>query len=332
MAQLRAFAALAEQLHFRDAAAHLGMSQPALSGAVASLEETLGTRLVERTTRRVLLTRSGEAVAERARTVLAGIEELAEAAQASGRAFSGDLRLGVIPTVAPYLLPALLRPLKARYPELELVLHEEQTSSILDGLAAGRLDLAVLATPVAAAGLTEHGLYDEDFVLVFPCDDPRVAKGGPVSAAALRELPVLVMEEGHCLREQTLEVCHEAGGDGLASTRAASLATLVQLVAGGLGVTLLPRTAAVVEARAGSGLASAPFRDPAPGRSVALVHRATSPRAGEFAALAETMREAVRAHGLAVRTPYGSRQSIGSAPCEASAALARLNGREPKKP
>jgi LysR family hydrogen peroxide-inducible transcriptional activator len=302
VAQLRAFAALAEQLHFRDAAAQLGMSQPALSGAVASLEETLGTRLVERTTRRVLLTRSGEAVAERARAVLAGIEELAEAAQASGRAFSGELRLGVIPTVAPYLLPALLRPLKARYPELELILHEEQTSSILDGLAAGRLDLAVLATPVAAANLTVHGLYDEDFVLVFPCDDPPVAKG-PVSAAALRDLPMLVMEEGHCLREQTLEVCHEAGGDGrLASTRAASLATLVQLVAGGLGVTLLPRTAAAVEARAGSGLASARFHEPAPGRSIALVHRATSPRAAEFAALAEAMREAVRGHGLAVRT------------------------------
>jgi LysR family hydrogen peroxide-inducible transcriptional activator len=277
------------------------MSQPALSGAVAALEETLGTRLVERTTRRVLLTRSGEAVASRARAVLASIEELAEAAQATGRAFTGALHLGVIPTVAPYLLPALLRPLKARYPELEPVLHEERTATILDGLAAGRLDLAVLATPVDGANLTVHPLYDEDFMLVFPGDDPR-ARRGPVPLAVLGELPVLVMEEGHCLRDQTLEVCQEAGGTGLASTRAASLATLVQLVAGGLGVTLLPSSAAAVEARPGSGLTATEFNAPAPGRSIVLAHRASSPRAEEFAALAATMREAVRAHGLAVRT------------------------------
>ena len=277
------------------------MSQPALSGAVAALEETLGTRLVERTTRRVLLTRSGEAVAERARTVLAGIEELADAAQASGRPFTGELHLGVIPTVAPYLLPALLRPLKARHPELELILHEEQTATILDGLAAGRLDLAVLATPVEGARLTAHPLYEEDFVLAFPGDDPR-AGAGPVPVTLLGELPMLVMEEGHCLRDQTLEVCHEAGGgNGPASTRAASLATLVQLVAGGLGVTLLPSTAAAVEARPGSGLAVAAFHHPAPGRSVVLVHRASSPRAAEFASLAGTIRAAVESHGLAVR-------------------------------
>jgi LysR family hydrogen peroxide-inducible transcriptional activator len=301
VAQLRAFAALAEKLHFRDAAAELGMSQPALSGAVAALEETLGTRLVERTTRHVLLTRSGEAVAQRARAVLAGIEELAEAAQTTGRPFTGDLHLGVIPTVAPYLLPALLRPLKSSYPDLELVLHEERTASILDGLAAGRLDLAVVATPVEGTGMTGLPLYDEDFMLVCPGDDPHAPRG-PVPLAALKELPVLVMEEGHCLRDQTLEVCQEAGGaDGLASTRAASLATLVQLVAGGLGVTLLPSTAAAVEARPGSGLAATRFRDPVPGRSILLVHRSSSPRAQEFEQLAHTMRQAVKAHRMAVR-------------------------------
>ena len=299
-AQLRAFAALAEKLHFRDAAAELGMSQPALSGAVAALEETLGTRLVERTTRRVLLTRSGEAVAERARVVLAGIEELTDAARASGRPFTGELHLGVIPTVAPYLLPALLRPIKARHPELELVLHEEQTGTILDELAAGRCDLAVLATPVDGANLTAHRLYEEDFVLAFPGDDPR-ATAGPVAMRLLGELPLLVMEEGHCLRDQTLEVCREVGGHRFASTRAASVATLVQLVAGGLGVTLLPRTVAAVEARPGSGLTTAVFHDPAPGRSITLVHRATSPRAEEFASLAATIRDAVSSHGLAVR-------------------------------
>jgi LysR family hydrogen peroxide-inducible transcriptional activator len=302
VAQLRAFAALADRLHFREAAAELGMSQPALSNAVAALEETLGTRLVERTTRRVLLTRSGEEVARRAREVLAGVEELAEAAQATGRPFTGDLHIGVIPTVAPYLLPALLRPLKRRYPDLKLVLHEQQTSKIHENLAAGALDLAVIATPVEGTGLTALHLYDEDFMLVYPGDDPHAPRG-PVPLATLRELPVLVMEEGHCLREQTLEVCHDAGVDGLASTRAASLATLVQLVAGGLGVTLLPSTAAVIEARPGSGLAATPFRAPAPGRSILLVHRSSSPRGEEFAALAGAMRSAVRAHGMAVRLP-----------------------------
>lgn len=321
VAQLRAFAALSEKLHFRDAAAELGMSQPALSGAVAALEETLGTRLVERTTRRVLLTRSGEAVALRARAVLDGIEELTEAAQATGRPFTGELRLGVIPTVAPYLLPALLRPLRARYPLLEPVLHEERTAKLLEGLAAGRLDLAVLATPVEAAHLTVHPLYTEDFVLVFPSDDPRVGRG-PVALASLSDLPVLVMEEGHCLRDQTLEVCHEAGGSGLASTRAASLATLVQMVAGGLGVTLLPGTAAAVEARPGSGLSAAAFRSPAPGRSIALVHRASSPRAEEFAAVAQTVREAVRAQGLAVRPAEADTSTGAAAPSSCPARTA----------
>lgn len=322
VAQLRAFAALAERLHFREAAAELGMSQPALSNAVAALEETLGTRLVERTTRRVLLTRSGEEVARRAREVLGGIEELAEAAQATGRPFTGDLHIGVIPTVAPYLLPALLRPLKTRYPDLGIVLHEQQTSKIHLSLAAGQLDLAVLATPVDGLGLTAMHLYDEDFMLVYPGDDPRPPRG-PVPLTTLRELPVLVMEEGHCLREQTLEVCHEAGVDGFASTRAASLATLVQLVAGGLGVTLLPSTAAVIEARPGSGLAATSFHAPAPGRSITLVYRTSSPRAQEFAALAETMRSAVRAHGMAVRLPEQSVTAAASRSVPRQAAAVR---------
>lgn len=322
VAQLRAFAALAERLHFREAAAELGMSQPALSNAIAALEETLGTRLVERTTRRVLLTRSGEETARRAREVLGGIEELAEAAQATGRPFTGELHIGVIPTVAPYLLPALLRPLKRSYPELDLVLHEQQTSKIHEGLATGQLDLAVLATDIDGMGLTGLHLYDEDFMLVYPGDDPRRPRG-PVPLTTLRELPVLVMEEGHCLREQTLEVCHDAGVNGLASTRAASLATLVQLVAGGLGVTLLPSTAAVIEARPGSGLAATPFHAPAPGRSIALVHRSSSPRAEEFAALAATIRSAVRAHGMAVRLPALSAKAAASRPVPRQAAPER---------
>lgn len=281
------------------------MSQPALSGAVAALEEGLGTRLVERTTRRVLLTRSGELVAQRARQVLAAVDDLVEAAQAGGRPFTGALQFGVIPTVAPYLLPAVLRPLRETYPALAPVVHEQQTSVILDGLAAGRLDAAVLAAPIEAPGLVEVPLYEEDFLLVFPAGRPRPAES-LVTVADLREMPVLLMDEGHCLRDQTLVVCREAGAaapdpPGLDSMRAASLATLVQLVAGGLGVTLLPSSAAAVETGRGSGLATARFSDPAPGRSIVLAYRASSPRAREFEQLAATIRGAVRARRLPVR-------------------------------
>jgi LysR family transcriptional regulator, hydrogen peroxide-inducible genes activator len=314
IAQLRAFAAVAQRLHFRDAAADLGMSQPALSGAVAALEEGLGARLVERTTRRVLLTRSGELVAQRARQVLAAVDDLVEAAQRGGGPFTGGLQLGVIPTVAPYLLPAVLRPVREAYPALDPIVHEQQTRAILDGLAVGRLDAAVLAAPLGAPleapGLVGLPLYDEDFVLVFPAGHPRPA-GAVMAVADLRGMPVLLMDEGHCLRDQALAVCREAGAapdppgpdgaPGLDGMRAASPATLVQLVAGGLGVTLLPSSAAAVETRRGSGLATARFSDPAPGRSIVLAYRASSPRAREFGQLAGTVRGAVRSHRLPVR-------------------------------
>ena len=304
VAQLRAFAAVAEKLHFRDAAAELGLSQPALSGAVAALEDCLGAQLVERTTRRVLLTRSGELVAKHAHHVLAAMDELVDATRVAARPFTGRLQLGVIPTVAPYLLPALLRPLRTAYPELKVIIHEEQTPVILDGLATGRLDAAVLATSVEGLALAQVPLYAEDFVLIVPADHPSAAAGA-VALDALQGFDVLLMEEGHCLRDQTLDVCHEVGSAGLDTTRAASLATLVQLVAGGLGVTLLPRSAAVVEARRGSGLAEVEFLAPVPGREVALVYRASSARAEEFAQLAEAICTATRDRRLPVRVAGG---------------------------
>ena len=300
MSQLRAFAAVAEKLHFREAAADLGLSQPALSGAVAALEDCLGARLVERTTRRVLLTPAGALVAVHAHRVLAAMDELVDAAQVSARPFTGRLRLGVIPTVAPYLLPVLLRPLRDAYPDLSPVIHEEQTPAILEGLAGGRLDAAVLATAVEGAGLVHLPLYAEDFVLAVPTDHPSAA-AGKVSVEDLAQFDVLLLEEGHCLRDQALDLCHGVGATRLDTTQATSLATLVQLVAGGLGVTLLPRSAAAVEARRGSGLVGLEFLDPVPGREVTLVYRASSPRAGEFAQLAAAIRAATRSRRLPVR-------------------------------
>ncbi|MYS63617.1 LysR family transcriptional regulator [Streptomyces sp. SID5473] len=244
LSQLRAFTAVAEHLHFRDAAAAIGMSQPALSGAVSALEETLGVQLVERTTRKVLLSPAGERLAARAKAVLDAVGELLEEAAAVRAPFTGVLRLGVIPTVAPYLLPDVLRLVHGTYPDLDLQVHEEQTSSLLDGLAAGRLDLLLLAVPLGVPGVTEIPLFDEDFVLVTPEGHPLGGRRD-LSREVLRELPLLLLDEGHCLRDQALDVCREAGRDERApvTTTAAGLATLVQLVAGGLGVTLLPRTA-----------------------------------------------------------------------------------------
>ncbi len=294
LAQLRAFAAVAEYLHFRDAAAAIGMSQPALSGAVSALEEALGVQLVERTTRKVLLSPAGERLAARAKAVLESVGEFMEEAEAVQAPFTGVLRLGVIPTVAPYLLPNVLRLVHGTYPDLDLQVHEEQTSSLLDGLTAGRLDLLLLAVPLGVPGITELPLFDEDFVLVTP-EDHWLGGRQDIPREALRELPLLLLDEGHCLRDQALDICREAGRtDGTpVTTTAAGLSTLVQLVAGGLGVTLLPRTAVEVETGRG-GLGTGWFADPAPARRIALAMRAGAARQGEFEEFAQALRDAMR--------------------------------------
>lgn len=293
-AQLRAFAAVAEHLHFRDAAAAIGMSQPALSGAVSALEETLGVTLVERTTRKVLLSPAGERLAVRANAVLGEIGALMEEVDALRAPFTGVLRLGVIPTVAPYLLPTVLRLVRGRYPLLDLQVHEEQTASLLDGLAGGRLDLLLLAVPLGVPGVTEIPLFDEDFVLVTPLGHRLGGREG-IPRTVLRELNLLLLDEGHCLRDQALDICREAGrADVPATTTAAGLATLVQLVAGGLGVTLLPRTAVQVETARSNRLLTACFADPAPARRIALAMRTGTVRAAEHRQLAAALRAAMR--------------------------------------
>ncbi|MFE5792909.1 LysR substrate-binding domain-containing protein [Streptomyces sp. NPDC056503] len=290
--QLRAFLAVAEHLHFRDAAAAIGMSQPALSGAVSALEEALGVQLLERTTRKVLLSPAGERIAVRARVVLDAVAELMDEAEGARAPFTGVLRLGVIPTVAPYLLPTVLRLVHRRYPELDLQVHEEQTSSLLEGLAAGRLDLLLLAVPLGVPGVAELPLFDEDFVLVTAQGHPLAGRDD-IPREALRELRLLLLDEGHCLRDQALDVCREAGREDGAevTTTAAGLSTLVQLVAGGLGVTLLPRTAVTVETARNTALCTGSFTSPAPTRRIALAMRAGAARQSEFEELAEALRE-----------------------------------------
>ncbi|MEU6057266.1 hydrogen peroxide-inducible genes activator [Streptomyces sp. NPDC047097] len=305
LAQLRAFAAVAEHLHFRDAAAAIGMSQPALSGAVSALEDALGVQLLERTTRKVLLSPAGERLASRAKAVLDAVAELMEEAEAAQAPFTGMLRLGVIPTVAPYLLPTVLHLVHQRYPRLDLQVHEEQTSSLLDGLAAGRLDLLLLAVPLGVPGITELPLFDEDFVLVTPEGHELGGRSG-IPREALAELRLLLLDEGHCLRDQALDVCREAGRtDAPVTTTAAGLATLVQLVAGGLGVTLLPRTAVAVEAGRNERLRTGSFAAPAPTRRIALAMRSGAARQGEFEELAAALREAMSALPVRMLGPEG---------------------------
>lgn len=297
VAQLRAFLALAEHLHFRGAAAALRMSQPALSGAVAALEETLETRLVERTTRKVLLTPAGERAARHAEIVLAELDRLVEEVKAVQGCLVGPLRVGVIPTVAPYLLPVVLPRLAEEFPDLELSVHEDQTDHIVEELLAGRLDVVLLALPVSVPGVTELVLYDEDFVLVAPTGFGL--PDGDVSPEALNDLDVLLLNKGHCMRDQALEVCRDVGARAAAATYATSLATLVQLVSGGLGVTLVPETALPVETRRAPNLSVHRFVEPAPYRRIGLAFRSTSPRVEEFEALAASIRDALADPGVA---------------------------------
>ncbi|WP_037579912.1 LysR substrate-binding domain-containing protein [Phaeacidiphilus oryzae] len=300
--QLRALAAVAEHRHFRDAAAAIGTSQPALSGAVSALEESLGAQLVERTTRRVVITPLGERVAERARRVLGELQAIGEEAEAARRPFTGPLELGVIPTLAPYLLPTVLRMVRRTYPDLELHVHEERTSSLLDGLGAGRLDLLLLALPSGGSAPTrEIPLFDEDFILLTPPDHPLAGRSD-VPRDALLDLDVLLLEEGHCLRDQAVDLCREVGADA-STTTAAGLSTLVQLVAGGMGVTLLPATALEVEAGRSDRLTAARFAPPAPGRRVGLAHRRGSAREAEYDAFATALRAALADLPVHLATP-----------------------------
>jgi len=297
LGQLRAFRAVAEFLHFGRAARELGMSQSALSAALASCEDALGGRLVERTTRRVMLTALGADLLPSAERALTAIDELVLRSGENRAPFTGRLRLGLIPTIAPYLLPRTLAMLQKAHPDLEPTVQEDRTAPLLEALGAGKLDLLVLATP--SPGLVELPLYDEDFVLAVPADHPLAGREG-LEPAVLREVDVLLLTGGHCLREQAVDLCRAAGADPQAVSRAGSLTTLVQLVAAGMGVTVLPETALELESRR-SRLGTARFARPAPGRRITLVHRPGDPHAAEYAVLAEEVRRMARVRRLPVQ-------------------------------
>ena len=292
IAGLRAFVAVAEKQHFGSAATALGVSQSTLSQALAALEAGLGVNLIERSTRRVFLTTEGQQLLPHAQAVVEAVTEFVAAAAGSSDPLQGTVRLGLIPTVAPYVLPTVLAGLAHRLPGLTLRVVEDQTERLLTALREGALDAALIALPAETSGVTDIPIYEEDFVLALPPGHPLSGKR-QVPPAALAQLPLLLLDEGHCLRDQALDVCHKAGvRAGLANTRAASLATAVQCVTGGLGVTLIPQSAVPVEA-ARSRLGLAQFASPRPGRRIGLVFRSSSGRDGPYRQLARIIGELV---------------------------------------
>ncbi|KZS57544.1 LysR family transcriptional regulator [Mycobacterium kansasii] len=294
LAGLRAFVAVAKKQHFSSAATTLGVSQSTLSQALAALEAGLDTHLVERSTRRVLLTTEGMQLLPLAQAVVEAAEAFNTAAGGASDPLHGGIRLGVIPTVAPYVLPTVLAGLTRRLPALTAQVIEDQTSRLLTGLRDGALDAAMIAVPADSHGVAQIPIYEEDFVLALPPGHPLAGKRR-VPAAALAKLPLLLLDEGHCLRDQALDLCHKAGVRAeLADTRAASLATAAQCVAAGLGVTLIPQSAVAVEA-ARSRVGLAHFDAPRPGRRIGLAYRSSSGRDESYRRLARIIGEVVAA-------------------------------------
>ncbi len=291
--QLRYFEALARHGHFRRAAEACGISQPALSMQIKELEQEVGTELFERGARHVRLTGFGEDFAPRVRDILRSMEELGDLARASGSRLMGRLRIGVIPTVAPYLLPTLLGNLRSQHEGLDIHVRETQTPRLIQELDEGRLDSAIVALPVSEPALVEIPLFTENFLLVRPGADA----GKPVpEPEMLREMRLLLLEEGHCFRDQALSFCN-VDARALPSRdflEASSLSTLVQMVDAGIGVTLIPEMAVALETRSAS-VSLARFRSPQPSRTIGMVWRKTSPLAKQLLQISDVVRRSTDA-------------------------------------
>ncbi|QIE54445.1 LysR family transcriptional regulator [Pikeienuella piscinae] len=301
--QLRYFDALVRHLHFGRAAEACAVSQPALSVQIRELETSLGVDLVERSARRVRLTRSGDLLARRVRDILRSVDELGDIAQAARDGLAGPLRIGVIPTIAPYLLPGIICELTHLHPGLDIRVRETLTPNLIEELEEGRLDAAIVALPLAESTLTEVELFSEEFVLVRPAED--AGKPAPDSEK-LREMRLLLLEEGHCFRNQALSFCnmHSTPREMLEGS---SLSTLVQMVGAGIGVTLIPEMAMAVEIGSAS-VSIARFEDPKPSRRIGMIWRKTSPLARQYHEISEIVRRQASIQ-RARRDPVARRRS-----------------------
>jgi LysR family transcriptional regulator, hydrogen peroxide-inducible genes activator len=284
--QIRYFNALARHGHFGRAAEACAISQPAMSMQIKELEEALGGVLLERGARQIALTNVGEEAAQRVRDILRLVDELGDVARASRDQLAGRLRIGMIPTIAPYLLPEVIGNLTRTHPELDIHVRETLTQKLIQELAEGRLDTAIVALPVSEPSLAEIALFSENFLLVRPGED----EGTPVpSSEALREMRLLLLEEGHCFRDQALSFCNMQSSPPREVLDANSLSTLVQMVSAGIGVTLIPKMAVAVETRRAS-VSVARFKNPQPSRTIGMVWRKTSPLARQLLEISEVVR------------------------------------------
>lgn len=298
--QLQYLKLLAEHGSFSRAAEAAHVTQPTLSAGVQELEKILGAPVVDRGRSKVILTPVGEEAVRRAKDVLARAEDLVQAAKSAGQPLSGRLRLGVIPTIAPFLLPRALPLLRARYPALKLFLREDLTAKLIAALKAGTLDAALIALPYDTTGLGTVHVSDDPFLAAFPANHPMIAEDR-IDPDRMEGEDLILLEDGHCLRDQALAFCATIprgptpGATGM-TFGASSLATVMQMVAGGYGVTLIPQIAADVEAR-DSRVKFLRLEEPQPGRSIGLAFRRTSPRKADFEALGDVVKDCVATNG-----------------------------------
>ncbi|MDR7143965.1 LysR substrate-binding domain-containing protein [Rhizobium sp. BE258] len=284
--QLRYFEALARHGRFRLAADACAISQPALSMQIKELEEELGNDLFERSAREVKLTAFGQMFASRAHDILRAVDELGDLARASRDPFLARLRIGIIPTVAPYLLPAIINDLNATFDGIQIDVRETQTAKLVQELSRGDLDLAIVALPVSEPSLAELKLFDEEFVLVRRLED----EGRPVpDRDMLREMRLLLLEEGHCFREQALSFCRIGSARPREIMEGSSLSTLVQMVGAGIGVTLIPEMAVPIETRSAQ-VSIARFQSPRPSRTIGMIWRNSTPLVRQLMEIGEVIR------------------------------------------
>jgi LysR family hydrogen peroxide-inducible transcriptional activator len=284
--QLRYFEAMSQHCHFGRAAEACAISQPSMSQQIKELEDSLGAALFERGTRQVRLTSFGEEFVPRVREILRSVDELEDLARASRDRLLRRLRIGVIPTVAPYLLPTVIGDLTRVYAGIDIHVRETLTQKLIQELVEGRLDAAIVALPVSEPSFAEIALFAEDFVLVRPAED----EGKPApDIEALCEMRLLLLEEGHCFRDQALSFCHMHSAPPRELLDASSLSTLVQMVGAGIGVTLIPEMAVGVETRSAS-VSIARFDREKPSRTIGMIWRKTSPLAKQLLQISEVVR------------------------------------------
>lgn len=285
--QLRYFEALATTLHFGKAAEMVHVSQPALSAQIMEMERYLGVKLVERTRSSTLLTAKGEEVLQHARTVLAALDRLEEAARRSSGTLEGLLRLGIIPTVAPYLVPKMVPHLRREHPLIEIELKEAVTDRLLGDLIEGRLDAIIAAIPIDLDKVVCKSLFVDRFYMAMAANDSDVLLS-PMTETEVDPDRLLLLEEGHCLRDQALSVCKAASKRSLVNFGATSMTTLLQMVSNDMGMTLIPELAIETET-ARTPIRIVPFAEPSPSREIGLVWRRSSPRRADMEALAEAI-------------------------------------------